>query len=62
MKRINWSKIEPKELSENCVWLKLKEEKYENADLFAKLALTFPSQMKDYMAVASELKKITAER
>ncbi|XP_031231233.1 protein diaphanous homolog 2 [Mastomys coucha] len=46
MKRINWSKIEPKELSENCVWLKLKEEKYENPDLFAKLALTFPSQMK----------------
>ncbi|XP_028637698.1 protein diaphanous homolog 2 [Grammomys surdaster] len=46
MKRINWSKIEPKELSENCVWLKIKEEKYENPDLFAKLALTFPSQMK----------------
>lgn len=46
MKRINWSKIEPRDLSENCVWLKLKEEKYENPDLFAKLALTFPSQMK----------------
>ncbi|XP_076774990.1 protein diaphanous homolog 2 isoform X4 [Arvicanthis niloticus] len=46
MKRINWSKIEPKDISENCVWLKIKEEKYENPDLFAKLALTFPSQMK----------------
>lgn len=46
MKRINWSKIEPRDLSENCVWLKLKEEKYENPDLFAKLALTFPSQTK----------------
>ncbi|KAL1766820.1 diaphanous-like 2 isoform X2, partial [Sigmodon hispidus] len=46
MKRINWSKIEPKELSENCFWLKVKEEKFENPDLFAKLALTFASQMK----------------
>ncbi|XP_055464258.1 protein diaphanous homolog 2 isoform X3 [Psammomys obesus] len=46
MKRINWSKIEPKELSENCVWLKVKEEKFENPDLFAKLALTFASQRK----------------
>ncbi|XP_060231346.1 protein diaphanous homolog 2 isoform X8 [Meriones unguiculatus] len=46
MKRINWSKIEPNELSENCVWLKVKEEKFENPDLFAKLALTFASQRK----------------
>ncbi|XP_003799912.1 protein diaphanous homolog 2 isoform X2 [Otolemur garnettii] len=46
MKRINWSKIEPKELSENCFWLKVKEEKFENPDLFAKLALTFATQRK----------------
>ncbi|XP_049982813.1 protein diaphanous homolog 2 isoform X1 [Alexandromys fortis] len=46
MKRINWSKIEPKELSENCFWLKVKEEKFENPDLFAKLSLTFTSQKK----------------
>ncbi|XP_027390196.1 protein diaphanous homolog 2 isoform X3 [Bos indicus x Bos taurus] len=46
MKRINWSKIEPKELSENCFWLKVKEEKFENPDLFAKLALNFATQMK----------------
>ncbi|XP_040600298.1 protein diaphanous homolog 2 isoform X3 [Mesocricetus auratus] len=46
MKRINWSKIEPKDLSENCFWLKVKEEKFENPDLFAKLALTFASQTK----------------
>ncbi|KAB0372594.1 hypothetical protein FD755_016386, partial [Muntiacus reevesi] len=47
MKRINWSKIEPKELSENCFWLKVKEEKFENPDLFAKLALNFATQMKE---------------
>nr|XP_027790384.1 protein diaphanous homolog 2 [Marmota flaviventris] len=46
MKRINWSKIEPKELSENCFWLKVKEEKFENPDLFAKLALNFATHIK----------------
>lgn len=46
MKRINWSKIEPKELSESCFWLKVKEDKFENPDLFAKLALNFATQMK----------------
>ncbi|XP_060038483.1 protein diaphanous homolog 2 [Erinaceus europaeus] len=46
MKRINWSKIEPKDLSESCFWLKAKEDKFENSDLFAKLALNFATQMK----------------
>ncbi|XP_036082274.1 protein diaphanous homolog 2 isoform X4 [Rousettus aegyptiacus] len=46
MKRINWSKIEPKELSENCFWLKVKEDKFENSDLFAKLSLNFATQIK----------------
>ncbi|KAM8753348.1 protein diaphanous homolog 2 [Rhynchonycteris naso] len=46
MKRINWSKIEPKELSESCFWIKVKEDKFENPDLFAKLALTFATQIK----------------
>uniref|UniRef100_A0A673U5M0 Protein diaphanous homolog 2 n=1 Tax=Suricata suricatta TaxID=37032 RepID=A0A673U5M0_SURSU len=58
MKRINWSKIEPKELSENCFWLKVKEEKFENPDIFAKLALNFATQIKVPKNVeASEEKK-----
>ncbi|XP_026909364.1 protein diaphanous homolog 2 isoform X2 [Acinonyx jubatus] len=58
MKRINWSKIEPKELSENCFWLKVKEDKFENPDLFAKLALNFATQIKVPKNVeASEEKK-----
>uniref|UniRef100_A0A2K6FL61 Diaphanous related formin 2 n=1 Tax=Propithecus coquereli TaxID=379532 RepID=A0A2K6FL61_PROCO len=58
MKRINWSKIEPKELSENCFWLKVKEDKFENPDLFAKLALNFATQIKvQKNAQASEEKK-----
>ncbi|XP_036775523.2 protein diaphanous homolog 2 isoform X3 [Manis pentadactyla] len=46
MKRMNWSQIEPTQLSENCFWLKVKEEKFENPDLFAKLALNFATQRK----------------
>uniref|UniRef100_A0A8D2JQW1 Protein diaphanous homolog 2 n=1 Tax=Sciurus vulgaris TaxID=55149 RepID=A0A8D2JQW1_SCIVU len=58
MKRINWSKIEPKELSENCFWLKVKEDKFENADLFAKLALNFATHIKvQKNAEPSEVKK-----
>ncbi|XP_008575778.1 PREDICTED: protein diaphanous homolog 2, partial [Galeopterus variegatus] len=58
MKRINWSKIEPKELSENCFWLKVKEEKFENPDLLAKLALNFATQIKvQKNAEATEQKK-----
>ncbi|XP_075855496.1 protein diaphanous homolog 2 isoform X2 [Microcebus murinus] len=59
MKRINWSKIEARELSENCFWLKVKEDKFENPDLFAKLALNFATQRKvQKNAEASEEKKI----
>ncbi|XP_060105384.1 protein diaphanous homolog 2 [Heteronotia binoei] len=59
MKRINWAKIEPSDISENCFWLKAKEGKFENPDLFAKLALTFPTQMKVKKAVEdTEEKKI----
>lgn len=38
--------IEPSDISENCFWLRAKEGKFENPDLFAKLALTFATQMK----------------
>ncbi|XP_050166729.1 protein diaphanous homolog 2 isoform X6 [Myiozetetes cayanensis] len=46
MKRINWSKIEPQEIGENSFWVKAEEDKFENPELFAKLALTFGTQMK----------------
>nr|XP_060612373.1 protein diaphanous homolog 2 isoform X1 [Anolis sagrei ordinatus] len=59
MKRINWTKVEPQEISENCFWLKAKEEKFASQDLFAKLALTFATQMKAKKAVeGTEEKKI----
>uniref|UniRef100_A0A670ZY10 Diaphanous related formin 2 n=1 Tax=Pseudonaja textilis TaxID=8673 RepID=A0A670ZY10_PSETE len=44
MKRINWAKVEPHEIQEHCFWVKAKDEKFENPDLFAKLTLTFATQ------------------
>ncbi|XP_068443664.1 protein diaphanous homolog 1 isoform X2 [Clinocottus analis] len=46
LKRANWSKIGPEELSENSFWTKAKEGKFENNELFAKLTLAFSSQTK----------------
>uniref|UniRef100_A0A8D0L1U8 Diaphanous related formin 3 n=1 Tax=Sphenodon punctatus TaxID=8508 RepID=A0A8D0L1U8_SPHPU len=46
MKRFNWSKIRPHEMTENCFWLMADEDKYENTDMLRKLELTFCCQKK----------------
>ncbi|XP_058505413.1 protein diaphanous homolog 1 isoform X2 [Solea solea] len=46
LKRANWSKIEPKDLSESSFWTKVEEERFEKDELFAKLTLSFSSQTK----------------
>ncbi|KAK9518085.1 hypothetical protein VZT92_023406 [Zoarces viviparus] len=46
LKRANWSKIGPEDLSENSFWTSVKEEQFENNELFAKLTLAFSSQTK----------------
>ncbi|KAM9795020.1 protein diaphanous homolog 1 [Neosynchiropus ocellatus] len=46
LKRANWSKIGPEDLSQNSFWTKAKEDKFENNELFAKLTMTFSSQTK----------------
>ncbi|KAJ1128094.1 hypothetical protein NDU88_006474 [Pleurodeles waltl] len=46
LKRPNWAKITPKELSDNCFWINVKEDKFENDELFAKLTNTFCAQSK----------------
>ena len=38
--------IVPQEMAENCFWIKVKEEKFENPDLFAQLSQCFSSQSK----------------
>lgn len=44
LKRPNWSKITPKELSEKSFWTQAKEDRFEKDELFAKITLTFSSQ------------------
>uniref|UniRef100_A0A9J8CRB9 Diaphanous related formin 2 n=1 Tax=Cyprinus carpio carpio TaxID=630221 RepID=A0A9J8CRB9_CYPCA len=44
MKRVNWSKIVPQEMAENCFWLKVKEERFENPDMFSQLSMSFSSK------------------
>uniref|UniRef100_A0A8B9V0J1 Diaphanous related formin 3 n=1 Tax=Anas zonorhyncha TaxID=75864 RepID=A0A8B9V0J1_9AVES len=47
MKRLNWSKIRPQEMTESCFWVKVEEDKYENADMLCKLELTFCCQQRE---------------
>ncbi|XP_065499144.1 protein diaphanous homolog 2 isoform X2 [Caloenas nicobarica] len=61
MKRINWSKIEPQEIAENSFWVKAEEDKFENPELFAKLAVTFGTQMKAKKAVEESEEKKTVQ-
>ncbi|XP_074816904.1 protein diaphanous homolog 1 [Natator depressus] len=46
LRRPNWSKIVAEELSQDCFWTKVKEDRFENDELFAKLTLTFSAQTK----------------
>ncbi|XP_026213578.1 protein diaphanous homolog 1 isoform X2 [Anabas testudineus] len=46
LKRANWSKIGPEDLSESSFWVHSQEDQFENDELFAKLTLTFSSQTK----------------
>ncbi|KAM4630487.1 protein diaphanous homolog 3-like [Polymixia lowei] len=47
MKRLNWSKIRPQEMSESCFWVLADEERYAKPELLGRLALTFGSQRTD---------------
>lgn len=38
--------IVPQEMPENCFWIKVNEEKFENPDLFAQLSLSFSAHSK----------------
>uniref|UniRef100_A0A7N8XS39 Diaphanous-related formin 3 n=1 Tax=Mastacembelus armatus TaxID=205130 RepID=A0A7N8XS39_9TELE len=41
MKRLNWSKIHPQEMSEGCFWVRADEDQYAKPDLLSRFALTF---------------------
>ncbi|XP_075428922.1 protein diaphanous homolog 2 isoform X2 [Ascaphus truei] len=57
MKRINWSKVEPQELSETCIWVKAKEDTFEHPDLFSRLTQTFATHMKAKKPMEEEEEK-----
>ncbi|KAM4664393.1 protein diaphanous homolog 2 [Discoglossus pictus] len=57
MKRINWSKVEPQELTETCIWVKAKEDKFEHPDLLSRLGQTFATHMKAKKAMEEEEEK-----
>ncbi|XP_021506906.1 protein diaphanous homolog 1 isoform X1 [Meriones unguiculatus] len=46
LRRPNWSKFVAEDLSQDCFWTKVKEDRFENNDLFAKLTLAFSAQTK----------------
>ncbi|XP_058142055.1 protein diaphanous homolog 1 isoform X2 [Dasypus novemcinctus] len=46
LRRPNWSKFVAEDLSQNCFWTKVKEDRFENNELFAQLTLTFSAQTK----------------
>uniref|UniRef100_A0A452U918 Protein diaphanous homolog 1 n=1 Tax=Ursus maritimus TaxID=29073 RepID=A0A452U918_URSMA len=46
LRRPNWSKFVAEDLSQDCFWTKVKEDRFENNELFARLTLTFSAQTK----------------
>ncbi|KAB0359633.1 hypothetical protein FD754_003789 [Muntiacus muntjak] len=46
LRRPNWSKFVAEDLSQDCFWTKVKEDRFENSELFAKLTSTFSAQTK----------------
>ncbi|XP_026021002.1 protein diaphanous homolog 3 isoform X3 [Astatotilapia calliptera] len=54
MKRLNWSKIRPQEMSEGCFWVRVDEDQYAKPDLLNRVALTFGSQRTETKAKKEE--------
>ncbi|OCT87865.1 hypothetical protein XELAEV_18021567mg [Xenopus laevis] len=62
LKRPNWSKITPTELSEKSFWTQAKEGRYEKEELFAKLTLTFSQQTKSKKGEEGDDKKAVQKK
>lgn len=66
MKRLNWQKIKPHEMTENCFWLNVRDEKYEDEELFCELENAFSCQRKvnknddieDTLAIKKRIKEL----
>ncbi|XP_052005619.1 protein diaphanous homolog 1-like isoform X2 [Xyrauchen texanus] len=62
LKRANWNKIAAEDLSEKSFWVKAKEDRFENKELFAKLTLTFSTQTKVKKDQEASEEKKTAQK
>ncbi|XP_077442860.1 protein diaphanous homolog 3-like isoform X2 [Stigmatopora argus] len=47
-KRLNWSRIQPQEMSEGCFWVLANDDQYAKPDLLNKVGFTFGSQRADH--------------
>ncbi|XP_034536454.1 protein diaphanous homolog 3-like isoform X1 [Notolabrus celidotus] len=54
MKRLNWSKIRPQEMSEGCFWVLADEDQYAKPELLSRVALTFCTQRTETKAKKEE--------
>nr|XP_046246873.1 protein diaphanous homolog 3-like isoform X3 [Scatophagus argus]XP_046246882.1 protein diaphanous homolog 3-like isoform X3 [Scatophagus argus] len=54
MKRLNWSKIRPQEMSEGCFWVLADEDQFAKPELLSRVALTFCSQRTETKAKKEE--------
>uniref|UniRef100_A0A8K9XK23 Diaphanous related formin 2 n=1 Tax=Oncorhynchus mykiss TaxID=8022 RepID=A0A8K9XK23_ONCMY len=52
-------KIVPQEMAENCFWIKVKEEKFENQEFFEQLSLSFSSRTKGKQEVDETDARVT---
>uniref|UniRef100_A0A673BBX6 Diaphanous-related formin 3 n=1 Tax=Sphaeramia orbicularis TaxID=375764 RepID=A0A673BBX6_9TELE len=63
MKRLNWSKIRPQEMSENSFWVLVDEDQYAKPELLSRVAVTFGSQrtgenLEDKKSIKKRIKEL----
>uniref|UniRef100_A0A671XV40 Diaphanous-related formin 3 n=1 Tax=Sparus aurata TaxID=8175 RepID=A0A671XV40_SPAAU len=59
MKRLNWSKIRPQEMSEGCFWVLADEDQFAKPELLSRVALTFCSQRtEDKKSIKKRIKEL----
>uniref|UniRef100_A0A8C2X004 Diaphanous-related formin 3 n=1 Tax=Cyclopterus lumpus TaxID=8103 RepID=A0A8C2X004_CYCLU len=57
MKRLNWSKIRPQEMSEGCFWVRADENQYAKPGLLGRVALTFTKKEEEDLEDKKSIKK-----
>uniref|UniRef100_A0A7N6BQI0 Diaphanous-related formin 3 n=1 Tax=Anabas testudineus TaxID=64144 RepID=A0A7N6BQI0_ANATE len=59
VKRFNWSKIRPQEMSESCFWVLADEDQYAKPELLTRVALTFEEEdLEDKKSIKKRIKEL----